>query len=122
MKIRIKGNSIRLRLGRSEVTSLCDQGLLLETTQFPSGDFFDYSIILECVDDVQAFILENGIQVAIPEELGRSWAGTDEVGISTALDLPEGGQLSVLIEKDFQCMKARVDEDESNLYPNPAAG
>lgn len=120
MKIRIQGNSIRLRLGQTEVKTLGEHGFLLETTQFPNGDFFDYSVVSECVDEPTAFVLENGIQIALPENDCHSFASSDEVSLEAALDLPEGGQLAILVEKDFTCLKSRSGEDESDLYPNPA--
>lgn len=121
MKIRIKGDSIRFRLSQSDVATVRDRGVLLETTSFPNGGLFDYSLNFEPVADINAFVLENGIQVVIPESEGIAWCGSEQVGISAALDLPSGGQLSVLIEKDFACMQVREGEDESDLYPNPNA-
>lgn len=120
MKIRIKGNSVRMRLSKDDVRELENRGHVLETTQFPNGDFFDYSIVMEPVTYMRAFVLENGIQVVLPEEAARTWAGSDQVGIDMALELPAGGQLAVLVEKDFTCLAER-GEDESNLYPNPRA-
>lgn len=120
MKIRIKGNSVRMRLSQKDVRELDEKGHVLETTQFPNGEFFDYSIVIEPVRHVRAFVLENGIQVVLPEESERTWAGSDEVSVSAALDLPEGGQLAVLIEKDWTCLADRT-EDESDLFPNPRA-
>lgn len=118
MKIRIKGNSVRMRLSKDDVQELENKGHVMETTQFPNGDFFDYSIVMEPVNHMRAFVLENGIQVVLPEESARQWASSDQVGVDMALELPAGGQLAVLVEKDFTCLADR-GEDESNLFPNP---
>ena len=47
----------------------------------------------------------------------EEWANSDRVSL---VNKSENG-ISVLIEKDFQCLHKRPDEDESQNFPNPLA-
>ena len=38
------------------------------------------------------------------------------------LALEDGDSLKILVEKDFACLVAREGEDESDMFPHPAAG
>jgi hypothetical protein len=58
--------------------------------------------------------------VTVPEGKARNWTETDEVGISATLDTAGGSPLSIIIEKDFTCLKPREEGDE-DTFPNPAA-
>lgn len=44
MKIRIKGNSVRIRLGKSEVDSFAETGEVHESTDFGGGNLLRYSL------------------------------------------------------------------------------
>jgi hypothetical protein len=52
------------------------------------------------------------ITVSLPEGQARSWAQEDEVGIYS--EEPWGLKLSV--EKDFQCLDQRPNEDDSDAF------
>lgn len=114
MKIRIKGNSVRLRLTQSEVDRVKTEGEVSEKTEFGSG-LFIYRLVLKPTEELDADFIGGRIVVTMPEETGIAWAIGDEVGIEGTT---ENG-VSILIEKDFQCLTERAHEDESDLFPNP---
>ena len=122
MKLRIRDNSIRLRLMRGEVDTLRDNGTVAARTDFPGGRSFRY--LLEsspaCVNP-EAFFSENEIIVRLPESTVLAWASTEQVSIQGDQLLDEGGRLKILVEKDFVCLTGRDDEDESDMYPHPEA-
>lgn len=114
MKIRIKGNSLRYRLTRTDTALLAEEGYLQEQVDFGSRQLF---YALRVVDDEQlsATYKDNTITMYVPKRLVLEFADTDKVGF-------EGihGNLNLLVEKDFTCLD-NVAEDQSDNYPNPLA-
>lgn len=120
MKIRIKGNSVRVRLTRSEVAELCSSGIIWETTAFPSGTF-RYTVELSSkVETLTADLYPNKIALYLPFTDAKPWPENEVVGFENEMELPSGEKLHLLLEKDFTCLESR-GEDESDQYPNPKA-
>ena len=123
MKLRILDNSIRLRLTQSEVDAAATDGLVKGRVRFPGGKTFDY--ILEnspATVAPEAHLSNNVLTVRVPAPDIRDWAATDRVAIDALQVLGDGEHLRILIEKDFQCLTPREGEDESDMFPHPAAG
>jgi hypothetical protein len=123
LKLRVRDNSIRLRLTRSEVDLVRTDGLVRGRVPFAGRNSFDY--ILESSPATvkpEAHISNNVLTVRIPETEILSWANSNEVSISASQILDGGDQLSILVEKDFACLAPREGEDESDMYPHPDAG
>lgn len=120
MKIRIKGNSIRLRLTQTEVANFARFGKLEERTEF--GDtFFAYELLRnEAVKTLSATMHGNKITMHVPSSIANEWTTTDVVGFQDNQPLPDGKQLFLLLEKDFVCLD-NTFEDQSDNYPNPNA-
>jgi hypothetical protein len=124
MKLRIKGNSMRFRVSRSEVARLLAADPLVETIQFApeAGARFTYALQREpsvTIPTVQ--YTENKVLVLLPADQADAWGGTDQVGIAEDISLGELGALTLLIEKDFACLD-RSDEDNHDTFANPNAG
>ena len=118
MKIRIKGNTLRLRLAQSEVALLESDGTVEDQIEFLSTPL---KYRLECSDvaTTTARYEQHCIAVTVPKPIALHWALTEQVGISATQDLAEDKTLSILIEKDFKCSMDR-GEDESDLYDPPS--
>ena len=125
MKLRIKGNSIRLRLSRPDVARLDRDGRVEETIAFGAHgeDALAYAVESSpTAASVAARLASGRITVVLPAALAREWAATDRVGISAEQPGvgPDGaGVLQILVEKDFACLD-RPDEDV-DAFANPAA-
>lgn len=120
MKIRIKGNSIRYRLTKSEVKKFSEEGYLEEITQFP-GSQFKYALIAKPgIDEIEANMVANSIVVYFPDSQKEAWYTSERVGYKRQLPINENESLSLLIEKDFACLDD-VEEDQTDNYPNPNA-
>ena len=118
MKLRIRGNSIRLRLEQHEVKQLAETSVVEEAVLFPGSASFLYTLRLHQLNEFQAEFKQGTIAVYIPHVAGKSWAEGEDVGIYA--EIPAGrGALKVAIEKDFQCLHKRPDEDESDMFANP---
>lgn len=122
MKIRIKDNSIRYRLTKSEVDQLAGKGEVTGRTEFaPGSPIFYYRILITEEKVIAAKFDQKGISILVPKELVRKWATTDLVGLEHEQEIDDEASLRILIEKDFTCLQVRTDEDESDNYPNPLA-
>ena len=121
MKLRIKGNSLRLRVTPSEVKQLLRNGVILEHVQFAANpnDRLTYAVIssLSGATTTVAYQLGN-ITVSVPEIQLRKWAGSEDVGIYADVALGDEHELSVAIEKDFACLD-RSDAENEDSFPNP---
>lgn len=123
MKLRVRGDTIRLRLKRSEVEQIAAGIDIAEETHFPN------SVLTYCLDlcddsDISASF-DNGILVvSLPKSKALDWASTDEVSLHADQKLPGMGPLSLLIEKDFMCLEPghhRDCEDDADTFPHPGA-
>jgi hypothetical protein len=120
VKLRIRDNSVRLRLTCGEVDTLRDEGLVIARTGFPGGREFQY--VLESSPasvNPGAFFSDNVITVRVPETTVLAWANSDQVSIEGEQILDDGENLTILVEKDFACLAPREGEDESDMFPHP---
>jgi hypothetical protein len=125
MKLRIKGNSIRLRLGQSEVRRLLSEGIVSESTTFDLclGQRLEYVLCTASNLLAMTASFEDGrIMVRMPVGLMRNWAATEEVGVETTQVGGDGCVLKILVEKDFECIDATQDESQEDAFPNPQIG
>jgi len=119
MKIRIRGNSIRYRLTKTEIANFGKQGFLEEETVFPGGAIFRYRLERKPgIENLEAGYAENRICIYVPEAIATEWTETDIVGFNHRMDREKEGELFLLIEKDFVCLD-HTFEDQSDNYPNP---
>lgn len=123
MKLRVRNNTVRLRLTRGEVDSLRDSGLVSATTAFPGGRSLQYLIESSPASvSPAAFFSEGAITVRLPETTVLAWANSGQVSIQGKQRLDDGDELSILVEKDFACLAPREGEDESDMFAHPEAG
>jgi len=112
MKLRLKPNSVRLRLNRTEVTKFANTGEILETIQFPGLAVLRYGLRVLSGASPEAVRLENSeLILTIPAVDARAWASRDEeIGLYYDQRLDGGGSLRIMIEKDFQCVDGPPEE------------
>jgi hypothetical protein len=115
MKLRIQGNSLRLRLTKKEVAQVRDGGPVASLIEFAPGVSLAY--LLEGslrAEAMSATFDGRAIKVTIPAHQITEWVETDRVGVEA---LSKTG-VQVLVEKDFQCLHRSV-EQEPDGYPHP---
>lgn len=123
MKLRIKGNSIRLRLLRSEVERLCSAGVISDEIRFGTAtdQALKYSIAAsDGIEETTVQFTDNQILVLLPASVAMDWTGSDRVGIEALIDVGNETELAVLIEKDFECVGRPDDPDRADTFPNPS--
>jgi hypothetical protein len=118
MKLRIRGNSVRVRLTKSEVDTFSSEGYLEEQTSFINGTL---TYALQCYDGehMNATIFGNKVTMQIPDAMAKEWAASNKVGFEYNQPLPDGSVLHLLLEKDFKCLDESISEDQSDSYDNP---
>lgn len=119
MKLRIRDNSLRLRLTRGEVGALAREGRVASAVAFPGGGRLEYA--LESAASPAALAAEYAadcVRVILPEAAVRDWASSEQVSISGEQSLGDDA-LSILVEKDFACLTPREGEDESDMFTHP---
>lgn len=120
MKIRIKGNSIRIRLSKTEVDNFALKGYLEESTQFINNKFIYALEASNTVSELSAKMEGTKITVQVPLPVANNWTGTEQVGFENKMSLGNDQSLFLLVEKDFVCLD-NTFEDQSDMYPNPNA-
>lgn len=119
MKLRIKGNSIRFRLTKSEVDYFEKFRSIEEKTEFGHSTL-TYAVKQSSGNDLAASMENNCITLHLPETMANEWVQTQRVGFNAEMEIGGGKKLYLLIEKDFKCLD-ETSEDQSDNYENPLA-
>lgn len=119
MKLRIQGNSLRLRLSQSEVAQFSKTGFVEDSIQFAPGASFTYTIeTSSALPAPLASYQDHWLRVQVPATTAKEWFSTDRVAISADQPIEPEKALSILIEKDFQCLHGGEARDP-DAFPNP---
>jgi len=122
MKLRIRGNSIRLRLSQGDLAALVATGAVEERVAFGPGSALIYRLERGEGQEARAALTDNRLVVQFPPVQIDAWVGPEAVSMRAEQALDETQSLSLLVEKDFQCLSPREAEDDSGLFPNPGPG
>jgi hypothetical protein len=121
MKLRIKGNSLRLRLTRSEVVKLLDLGHIEETIHFGPDEQSRLTYCLRVESDLTCATLRYQrpeVVVVLPTKEATTWAQDNQVGMYATVDVGPRGTLDLIVEKDFACLDGS-DADNLDTFANP---
>jgi len=120
MKLRLRENSIRLRLLQSEMNTLGEGGFVAETIVFSANQKLTYWLkISKDASEIFARFENEEIIVEIPTQAARDWIETDLVGLEYEQKIDEAAKLKILIEKDFVCVERPFDADNADAFPHP---
>jgi len=122
MKLRIRGDSLRLRLKRGEVDQIAAGSSIVEETHFP-GSVLTYRLDISENHDISASFDRGSLVISLPKSKVSDWADSDEVSLSAEQKLTGAGSLSLLIEKDFSCLEPghhREGADDEDTFPHPS--
>ena len=118
MKIRIKGNSIRLRLTKTDIQNLKEKGIVEEKTIIGSEEIFKYSLVVdEKIATISAEFQANTIKVFLSKKEADLLTETDEITVEGSQNNGEEKGLFLLVEKDLQCLDTTY-EDQTDMYEN----
>ena len=117
MKLRLTATSIRLRLGPDDVDHLIRTGTVAHAVTFAPGQSLTFELTVGPHPAVRAAFAAGRVRVDLPDAVARRWAASpDEVSIRGDQPVPGRPPLSVLIEKDFECLHG---EQDGPAFPNP---
>lgn len=119
MKLRIKDDSIRLRLSQTEVRLLKENGNVSTLCNISPVNALLYGIKSAGSSQWSVIYKDGKVIVSVPEDVLQYFYQEDNISIDQRLDNGRQQGLYLLIEKDFQCLTDRPHEDESDLFPNP---
>ncbi len=119
MKIRIKGDTLRLRLTQTEIQTLAETGLVKDAICFAPNNSLNYCLKVADVAHLQAQYLQHSIAVLMPHTMAQQFTTTNLVSCQHLDPSNNKNGLQLLVEKDFQCLQIRPNEDDSDAYPNP---
>jgi hypothetical protein len=115
MKLRLHGNTLRLRLSQPEVARLARDGHIEDRVEFAPGQALLYSLESADTGAVTAAFAGDRIRVMLPRATVAQWIQSDEIGIEGS-----SGTLQIHVEKDFQCLH-RDSPADADSFPNPLA-
>jgi hypothetical protein len=124
MKLRINGDSLRIRVSRSEVARPLAGDCLEETIHFGQQENAKFTYALQrdpSVSKPTVLYTQNSVAILLPSDQAKAWCITNQVGIAEDISLGSLGSLALLIEKDFACLD-RSEEDNEDTFPNPKIG
>jgi len=120
MKLRLRANTLRLRLNQKEVEKLAAGEVLRETLEFPGSTSLSYLLKITPAADPQAFFDSTRIQIIAPKAIVLNWAENEELGIY--FTLPTGAEpLKIAIEKDLVCIDGPPEEQDPLAFPRELA-
>jgi hypothetical protein len=120
MKLRIRGNSLRIRVSQKELEQIAERGFTSDSVQFSATAKLGYRVEVSQGSELAADFSGSEIAVSLPESELSRWLRPEAVSVSGQQPLDGGEVLTILVEKDFTCLAPRDSEDESDLFPNPA--
>ncbi len=118
MKIRIKGNTVRYRLTKTEVANLATKGLVEEQTEFNEQTFTYALQAKEGIENLDASFKNNTITIFFPSNQTIARRDGEQVGHHFDMPIKDGKTMFLLVEKDFVCLD-ETHEDQGDNYPNP---
>lgn len=122
MKLRIRDNSLRVRLDRREIDALAETGRVDASCRFGTGISLRYCVTArDQAEDLAAEFSDGEIRISIRPSAVSLLALTETVGVEGRQSIGEGEELRLLLEKDFQCLTDRPGEDDSHAFANPLA-
>ena len=112
MKLRLKGNTLRLRLDQEDLTRFAAEGRVEATTKFGDDTVFRYVLRASSqANGLTARATPGQIAVHVPAALADEWTQTDRVGLEAQQPVGEGQALRILVEKDLGCQHRSAHEE-----------
>jgi hypothetical protein len=123
MKLRLKGNSVRLRLSSADVEKFGTTGIVTETVHFGASKL-TYSLETNSkAKTIAAHFADNRITVLIPVSTAKKWVDSEQISLMCEQSIESGvsgNELEILIEKDLACHDKNNSSDSLEAFSYPA--
>jgi hypothetical protein len=100
MKLWIRGNSIRLRLSKTELAKLAEKGMVEDAVRFSSEQRLRYAIEVRPTGAVTVQFSGTELVVTLPKTRLDLWVRENEVSVEGSQPIGGGKVLQVVLEKD----------------------
>ncbi len=118
MKLRIQADSLRIRLTQTEVAQLAGGNAVTQATSFsPTAQLITSVETSASASAASARLEGSQLAIVLPLEPVRRWAHSEQVSIPAEQRIDDKRSLSILIEKDFECL--HHTEENQDAFPNP---
>lgn len=114
MKLRLFGNSIRIRLSQDEVRELAAGRPIQASTRFFDGQL-DIDLSPSAGAATSASCADGRIRIQLHAEETARWAYSEEEGLYAS-----DGVSTLAVEKDYACLHKTKAANEGT-FPNPSA-
>lgn len=125
MKLRIRENSVRLRLDRKDLAELLEHGRVLDVLRFgPSSNHtFTYTVVVGSAPLGHPHAQYYAGLLVVTIDLGdaKEWSESEQVGFDHEQAV-ESGAVRVILEKDFACVDRPTGDEAEDAwaFPNPS--
>jgi hypothetical protein len=100
MKLKIRGNSLTLRLSKTELARLAETGKVEDATRFSSEQSLRYCVEVRPAGAVTATFAGPAIVVTLPKPRLDLLLRPDEVSVEGSQPIGAGKVLQIVLEKD----------------------
>jgi hypothetical protein len=100
MKLRIRGNSIRFEVSKTELAKLAERGKVEDTVNFSSEQSLRYAIEVRPTGAVTATFGDTALLVTVPKSRLDLWLRPAEVSVEGSQPIGGGKVLQIVLAKD----------------------
>jgi hypothetical protein len=100
MKLILRGNSLRLRVSKTELAKIAETGKAEDTVRFSSELALRYGIEVRATGAITASFENAAISVALPRSRLDLWVRPDQVSVEGSQPIGGGKVLQIVLEKD----------------------
>jgi hypothetical protein len=115
MKLRLKGDTVRLRLSQSEVAQLAETGMVEDSVNFAPNPLVYLIHASEDCKQLEVSFLNGWLTLSLPVDKMKEWACGSQVGLEGSCR-----GVAISIEKDWACQHAD-DSENQDSFPRPAS-
>jgi hypothetical protein len=100
MKLWIRGNSLRMRVSKTELAKIAETGKAEDTVRFSSDQGLRYSIEVRPTGAITATFAEAAILVTLPKPRLDLWLRPGEISVEGSQPIGGGKVRQIVLEKD----------------------
>jgi hypothetical protein len=100
MKLWIRGNSIRLRVSKTELARIAETGTAEDSVRFTSAVELKYGIDVRPTGAITAAFDGASLRVTLPKSLLDLWVRPEELSVEGSQPIGGGKALQIVLEKD----------------------
>lgn len=120
MKLRLSGNTLRFRLGKSDVQQFLAHGRVSSVISFGRGrdQAFCYSVAQHAHGEPGVRYRAGSITVYLSAEQVAQLQAEQQDGANFDVETGDGDAIRVSVERDYKCLHPRTYTDESDSFAN----